>query len=169
MVLRHDLMMQIPSLKKKYLKYENFKDQTIQDIFTEEELKGAVKLEAYELSSGMLINDGNAKFTFKSLPVDAQFSSMYAIDIFDYDGDGIVDILLGGNLYRVKPEAGRYDASYGVFLKGAGKGEFNVMTPRSSGLAFDGEVRDFTRLHLPGKNVLLVARNNDTVLCFKTR
>jgi hypothetical protein len=169
MVLRHDLMMQIPSLKKKYLKYENFKDQTIQDIFTEEELKGAVKLEAYELGSGMLINDGNGKFTFKSFPVDAQFSTMYAIDIFDYDGDGIVDILLGGNLYRVKPEAGRYDASYGVFLKGAGKGEFNVMTLRSSGLAFDGEVRDFTRLHLPGKNVLLVARNNDTVLCFKTR
>ncbi|MDZ7649957.1 MAG: hypothetical protein U5K54_24060 [Cytophagales bacterium] len=39
LVLRHDLVAQIPSLKKKYLKYENFSDQTITDIFTKEELK----------------------------------------------------------------------------------------------------------------------------------
>lgn len=169
MVLRHDLMMQIPSLKKKYLKYENFKNQTIQDIFTEKELKDAVKLEAFEFGSGILINDGKGKFTFKKLPEEAQFSTMYGIEIFDYDQDGSVDIVLGGNLHRVKPEAGRYDASYGVFLKGNGKGEFTSVSPIKSGLKIEGEIRDFTKLKVKGGNVLLVARNNDTVLFYKAK
>ena len=169
MVLRHDLMMQIPSLKKKYLKYDNYKDQTIQDIFTEAELKDAVKLEAFEFSSGIILNDGKGKFTFKALPVQAQFSTMYAIEVFDVDEDGIQDILLGGNLYRVKPEVGRYDASFGLFLKGDGKGEFKAMTSQNSGLSIDGEVRDFTTINIAGVKLLLVARNSDSVLFYKIR
>jgi hypothetical protein len=39
MVLRHDLVSQFPALKKKYLKYENFKDETITDIFYPEQMK----------------------------------------------------------------------------------------------------------------------------------
>jgi enediyne biosynthesis protein E4 len=169
MVLRHDLVAQIPSLKKKYLKYDNFKDQTIEDIFSKEELKDAVKLEAYELGTGVLLNDGSGKFTFTRLPGEAQFSSMYAIEIFDFDNDGYDDIVLGGNLYRVKPEAGRYDASYGAFLKGDGKGGFIALSPRNSGFSIAGEIRDFVSLNVAGEHVLMVARNNDTLLFFKTK
>jgi hypothetical protein len=169
MVLRHDLMTQIPSLKKKYLKYDNYKDQTIQDIFTEDELKDAIKLEAFEFSSGIILNDGQGKFTLKSFPVEAQFSTMYAIEVFDVDQDGSLDILLGGNQYRVKPEVGRYDASYGVFLQGDGKGEFKTVASQYSGLSMDGEVRDFARITIAGKEQLMVARNNDTILFYKIR
>lgn len=169
MVLRHDLMSQIPSLKKKYLKYDNYKDQTIQDIFTPEELQGATKLDVFELGTGILLNDGTGKFVFRRLPVEAQFSAMYAVETYDVDLDGNMDILLAGNLYRVKPEAGRYDASYGIFLKGDGKGNFKPVSSLNSGLMIDGEVRDFTVLKSKEKNLLMVARNNDTVLFFKTR
>jgi hypothetical protein len=169
MVLRHDLMTQIPALKKKYLKYEDYKDQSIQDIFTEKELEGAVKLEVFELGTGLLLNDGKGNFVFRRLPIEAQFSTMYAIEVSDFDGDGNFDILLGGNLYRVKPEVGRYDASYGVYLKGDGKGGFKFVSPINSGLVIDGEVRDFTVLKSGGKNLILVARNNDSVLFFKTK
>ena len=123
MVLRHDLVQQIPNLKKKYLKYESYKDQTITDIFTEEQLNDAIKLEAFNLSSCVAINDGKGKFTLKPLPVDAQLSPMYGVMVDDFDRDGNLDVMMGGNLYRVKPEVGRYDASYGVFLKGDGTRE----------------------------------------------
>ncbi len=169
MVLRHDLTTQIPNLKKKYLKYEDYKDQTIDDIFTKEELEGTIKLEAYEFATGVLMNEGNGTFTFKRLPMEAQFSTMYAIEISDFDSDGNVDILLGGNLYRVKPEAGRYDASYGVFLKGDGRGGFKSVSPLKSGLSMNGEVRDFTIIKSAGTNLLMVARNNDSVLFYKTK
>lgn len=169
MLLRHDLMAQLPSLKKKYLKYENYKDQTIEDIFTKQELKDAVRLEAFELGTGILLNNGVGQFIFKQLPVEAQFSTMHAIEVADFDQDNHVDILLGGNMYRVKPEAGRYDASYGVFLKGDGKGEFKTLSPMESGFVIDGEVRDFMTLHLQGKSLLMVARNNDTILFFKKK
>ena len=166
-LLRHDLISQIPPLKKKYLKYDNFKDQTIQDIFTDEELKDVVKLEAYELSTGILFNDGKGKFTLRGLPIEAQFSTMYAIEIFDFDRDDNLDILLGGNLYRVKPEAGRYDASFGLFMKGDGKGGFSTVDSKSSGFFVDGQVRDMEVIKIGKTDFLLVARNNDSIQFLK--
>jgi hypothetical protein len=165
-VLRHDLMAQIPSLKKKYLKYENYQDQTISDIFTPEELALAQKLDVFELASSLVINDGNGQFTLRPLPAEAQFSVMYAIHISDVDGDGKQDIMMGGNLYNVRPEAGRYDASYGVLLKGDGAGNFSYVGPARSGLKLDGEVRDFASIRVNGRDVLMVARNNSELLFF---
>lgn len=169
MVLRHDLMSQIPSLKKKYLKYDSYKDQTIKEIFAEKDLENARKLEVFELGTGVFWNDGKGHFQFKRLPLDAQLSRMYAIYVSDFDGDGNKDILLGGNLYNVKPEAGRYDATYGVYLSGDGKGNFNSVKSSESGLFIDGEVRDFAPIKIKGVNLLMVGRNNDSIVFLKTK
>ncbi|MDH5250866.1 MAG: VCBS repeat-containing protein [Cyclobacteriaceae bacterium] len=167
MVLRHDLVSQIPALKKKYLKYENYKDQTITDIFTTEELRDALKLDANELATSVLLNEGQGKFSLKPLPVQAQMSPVYGIGIADFDGDSSMDIVLGGNLYNVKPEVGRYDANYGVFLKGDGKGNFVCIPAKEIGLRFDGEVRDIIFISTKEGDVLLAARNNDAIMAFK--
>jgi enediyne biosynthesis protein E4 len=169
LVLRHDLTTQIPAIKKKYLKYDNFKDQTITDIFTPEELDKSVMLEAYELSSCLLINNGKEGFALKRLPVEAQFSVVYAISVEDFDHDGNIDIVLGGNLYSVKPEMGRYDAGYGTFLKGDGKGNFTSVVTNESGLFLDGEIRDMTTVEVAGKKYLLATRNNNSMLTFKVK
>src|SRR5260221_6294319 len=167
MVLRHDLIQQIPNLKKKYLKYESYKDQIITDIFSEEELKDAIKLEVFNLSSCVAINDGKGKFTLKPLPVDAQLSPMYAVNVEDIDRDGNPDVMMGGNLYRAKPEVGRYDASYGVFLKGDGTGSFTSVKAKDSGFFVDGETRDIKKIKIGRSDFLLVARNNDAPFLFK--
>ncbi|MDZ7649958.1 MAG: hypothetical protein U5K54_24065 [Cytophagales bacterium] len=96
----------------------------------------------------------------------AQFSVMQAISVNDFDNDGFADILLGGNLYGAKPEVGRYDASHGVLLKGDGLGSFISVPAKNSGLVIDGEVRDFQLLHVGRDNLLIVARNNDSVFVF---
>jgi hypothetical protein len=169
LVLRHDLMMQIPILKKKYLKYENYRDQTINDIFSEAELKDANLLHAYELRTGILLNDGTGKFSFQELPIEAQYAPMFAISIFDYDLDGKMDIILGGNQYLVKPEMGRYDASYGVFLKGHGNGQFTSLSTIDSGLALQGVIRDFGHIRIGDSNVLIALRNNDSPQFFRIK
>ncbi len=169
MALRHDLISQMPYLKKKYLKYEDYKEATITDIFTDEQLKEAMKFEAFVLSSSLLLNDGRGNFLIKELPIEAQFSPMYGICADDFDGDGKMDVLMGGNLYRVKPEVGRYDASYGVFLKGDGKGNFTNIPSKESGFFVDGEVRDIKKIRIGKEDYVLVARNNDTPVLFKVR
>ena len=47
-------------------------------------------------------------------------------DYLDFDKDGDLDIIAGGNLYNAKPEIGRYDASFGLFLENDGRGKFEV-------------------------------------------
>ena len=69
--------------------------------------------------------------------------------------------------YGVKPEIGRFDASYGLFLKGDGKGGFSSIPARQSGFRLEGEVRDFQVIKIKGKEVLLVARNNEPLQLFE--
>ena len=78
----------------------------------------------------------------KALPTAAQLSPMYGIAAEDFDKDGNTDILMGGNFYQSKPETGIYDASYGVMLKGDGKGNFTQLPAQQSGINIRGAVRD---------------------------
>ena len=78
------------------------------------------------MQSSVFINNKNGTFTAKALPIAAQLSPMYGIAAEDFDKDGNIDILMGGNFYQSKPEAGIYDASYGILLKGDGKGNFTA-------------------------------------------
>ena len=91
--LKHEMSMQIPSIKKKYLKYENFRDQSIDQIFTEEQLENTVISEATYLESAMMINNGDGTFSVQSLPTQAQVAPVYAIAVADFNRDGNPDIL----------------------------------------------------------------------------
>jgi len=163
MVLRHDLVAVLPALKKKYLKYESYKNQTIDDVFTKEELGKATKLEAYTMQSTVFINNKNGTFTAKPLPASAQLSSMYAVVTADFDKDGNMDILMAGNFYESKPEVGIYDASYGTLMKGDGKGNFTALPAQQSGINIKGAVRDITMIKAGTHKVMVIAMNNEAV------
>ena len=167
LVLRHDLVKQLQGLRKKYLKYEDYKNETIEDIFSGEELRKAVHSEVYELRTCLLINDGKGRFHLRALPIEAQFSPVYGIAVHDLNGDGNDDIFLGGNLYGAKPEVGRYDASHGLLLVGNGKGNFKAVPQNQSGLQIEGEIRDIVSLTISGNFYLLIARNNNSLRVYK--
>jgi enediyne biosynthesis protein E4 len=162
MVLKHDLLSVIPSLKKKYLKYESYKGQTVEDIFTTDQLSGVKVLESYRMESSVMLNR-NGKFEVTALPTEAQMSPMYGIVAEDFDGDGKTDILMGGNFYESKPEVGIYDASYGVFLKGDGNGAFVSIPCRTSGLLSKGAVRDIVVVKNKDAQIALISKNDDTL------
>ena len=161
LALRHDIVEVLPYLKKKYLKYESYKEQKIEDIFTKGQLAKTTKLEAKELRSSVIMNNGNGTFSIKALPTEAQFSPVYGIAVGDYDGDGKQDILLGGNFYESKPEIGIYDASYGMLLKGDSKGNFTKVPEKQSGIVIKGAVRGILGIKVGKKNVFLVSKNNE--------
>ena len=166
LALRHDLVMQLPNLKKKYLSYHSYKGQTIEDIFTKEQLEQTLIKHAYYLESSLLINDGKGGFDLIALPKGAQFSPIYGLLVNDLDHDGNLDILIGGNLYGVKPEVGRYDANYGLFLKGKGDNSFESVYSRDSGFFVKGQVRDLMTISVNEETLLLVAKNDDMMQVF---
>jgi len=166
--MKDEMYAQFPMLKKRFPKYADYAGKTIQQLFKADELKGALLKKAEYMQTALLINDGDGRFHLEALPIRAQFSPVFAILVEDLDGDGHPDIFLDGNFYGVKPQVGRYDASYGCFLKGDGKGHFTYLTPEQSGLFVRGEVRDVALI--PGKNhtqYILIARNNDNALLFR--
>jgi hypothetical protein len=73
---------------------------------------------------------------------------------------------VGGNFYESKPEVGIYDASYGLLLKGDGKGGFAAVPATRSGFFVKGAVRDIKAVKIGGRNSIVVARNNDSLAVF---
>lgn len=167
LALKHDLTRQIPSLEKKYTSYEMYKNQKVTDIFSPEQIKNSIHLEVTLLETSVFVNDGSGNFTRLSLPAEAQFSPVYAADVQDYNGDGKPDIVLGGNLYNVKPEVGRYDASYGTFLAGDGKGGFSFVPQKKTGFRLEGEIRDIMEVSTNSGKIVLVSGSNEPIQVFR--
>lgn len=165
---RDELLAKIPSLRSKYPSYKSFGASRIEDIFPAADLKQAQVREAYTFASAVALNNGNGTFTLQPLPTEAQFAPIYASLAGDFDGDGKTDLLVGGNLYGVQPMLGRYDASYGLMLRGDGKGGFTPVDMEQSNLVIDGQVRDMKFLRGPnGQRLIVVARNNDKVVILR--
>jgi hypothetical protein len=165
--LKHELERQIPSIKKRFLKYSSYNNQSLEEIFSAAELEKAVVQEANFFSSTIMMNLGDGRFEVKPLPRMAQRSWIYGILVTDINGDGVEDLILGGNLSGAKPEVGKYDASYGDVLLGQGDGTFNFQPNALHGLQLHGDIRDFHTLEISGQRMLMVVKNNDAVEFWK--
>ena len=161
-VLRHDLTAQLKYLTKQYPDYESFKNASITDIFTKQQLDNSLVLEANTLNSLILINNGDFSFEVKTLPFETEFSPIYAITTSDFDNDGDQDIIMGGNLNGVKPEFGRYDASFGIYLENLGDANFKYHI-KGKGLKVNGQIRDIKVVN----NEIFIAKNNDSIEVYK--
>lgn len=167
--LRSDLVTQMPTLKKKFLRYDSYAGKTLDEVFTKDELEKATILKCNNTQTCIFLNDGKAHFTFKTLPIQAQLSPVFGILSTDLNGDGIKDIFLCGNFYGLKPEVGRLDASYGCTLLGTKQHQFIYMPPSQSGLFVKGEARDVRQITLKNGSNILVSRNNDSLQIFHKR
>ena len=91
-----------------------------------------------------------------------QFSPVYTTAVRDFDHDGDLDFLLGGNLFRVLPEMGIYDGSYGQFIENQGDGKFRYQKD-GKGLMVKGEIRDF----VVTDSLILVNVSGDSLRAYK--
>jgi len=101
------------------------------------------------------------------LPKEAQFAPVNAIICEDLDGDGKNDLLLAGNEYQTEVMTGRYDASYGSFLRGTGDG-FAFVPSVESGFIVNGDVKDMALITTKeNKKLVAVAVNNDSLRTYR--
>ena len=166
--LRGEMVAQMPSLKKKFLKYADYAGKPVTKVFSDAQLKNAIHHKADFLQTAVFYNDGQGNFISQPLPIEAQLSPVFAILADDFNKDGIMDLFLTGNFSGVKPEIGRYDANYGqVFLGGTDR-KFIYMPPAVSGLRVNGEARDVIQVRTStGEKLILVTMNNDNPYLFR--
>jgi hypothetical protein len=165
-ILLGELLSQLPSLKARFPTFSSYGGKQVEDIFTKAQLGAATKLEVVQEQSCIFLNNGKGHFTMQPLPLMAQIAPVFAITVTDFNNDGFKDIFLGGNFYGLKPELGRWDASFGCTLLGNADHTFTYMKPAETGLFVRGEVRDIQQIKTPFGNDILVARNNDAVQVF---
>ena len=96
--LRHDLIDQIKTLKKTFPNYNSFKNLDIKKIINKKALSKSILSEVNYLETSILINEGNFNFRKIKIPKSVQFSPIYAIETYDFDYDGDMDIIMGGNI-----------------------------------------------------------------------
>ncbi|PYO34147.1 MAG: hypothetical protein DMD74_11755, partial [Gemmatimonadetes bacterium] len=167
---RDELVRLLPQLRSRYPSYAAFGASRIEDILPASELRQATVLEARDFASSVALNNGDGTFRLQPLPIEAQFAPIYGSLAEDFDGDGHPDLLVAGNFYGVQPILGRYDAGYGLLLRGAGDGRFAAVDVERSGVVIAGQVRHMKLLrHAGGDRLIVVARNNDKLQILRAR
>jgi hypothetical protein len=167
LALRDDLIRSLPFLKDRYPSYKDYASQTMADVFSQKDLSDAVVKNAYTFATTLVRNNGDGTFTMVPLPLEAQIAPMYGILAADIDGDGKTDLLMAGNLDGVKPDIGKMSASYGLYLRGDGKGHFTPVRELESGFFVPGQARDIQRVRTRKGNIYVVSRSNDRPLIFR--
>jgi hypothetical protein len=167
---RDELVRAIAPLRSRYPTYASFGAKRIEEILPASELRRAVVLEVHTFATSVAMNNGDGTFALRALPPEAQFAPVYASMVDDFDGDGRSDILMAGNFHGVTPVRGRYDASYGVLLRGTGNTDFVAADLEGSGLAIEGQVRDLKPLRgAQGTRRIVVARNNASLMILRPK
>ncbi len=162
-VTRDELLDQLSIMRTRFPDYKSYADATLTDLFTKEELDGAGKLQADFLKTALFISGEGYRFKEVNLPQEAQFSPVFAISAADFDHDGKKDLFFGGNISESRLKFGKYDASYGLLLKGDGKGSFSAVPFLKSGLKLEGDVRSVLIVH----DTLLLGVNQKSVQAYK--
>ena len=73
----------------------------------------AVVKEVNYCSSIIALSKGNGEFEIRRLPARGQLSSVNSILCTDVNGDGLIDVITGGNKSGFPPQLQKLDASFG--------------------------------------------------------
>lgn len=155
---RDVLMIQIPSIRKRFPKYNDYASHPFEELFSKEERTNAFVREANQMASCYIENKGKAGFVIHQLPIEAQMAPIYGIQSADFNGDGKPDLLLAGNFYGAETIGGQQDAGKGLLLAGDGAGHFRTVS--NTGLAMDKDVKSLAGLKRKDGSVWWLVGNN---------
>ena len=149
--------------------YGAFAEASVPQLFSPSQLRQTVHYEVDTFASVYLQNNGNGTFASFALPTLAQISPIKGIIAHDVDGDGNLDLIVAGNLYRAEPNTPRADAGNGLWLKGDGHGHFTPVPSVESGFLAPLDVTGLTLIKTPAGSAVLVANHGDSLQAFVIR
>ena len=155
---RDELFKQIPSLKKKYLYYKDYAHANMTDLFGSDVYQTALIKELRELSSAIYWGSDNG-FTKNTLASEIQYANVSSILLEDTDNNGTIDIVLGGNQSKIKPQFGPLESSNGWILKQQKNGIFE----KPASLGVKGEIRSIISFKNKDQYSIILGINNDSI------
>ena len=158
---------QMPMIAEEFETYEEFGEANLKGIYGDK-LKQALNYKARNFASSILMNQGNGKFVLKALPTLAQIAPINGIVVHDFNTDGILDLLVAGNLFQAEVETGRADAGRGLLLLGNGQGDFDPVIHNESGFFAPFDVKDLAMINTGSNqpNIILVGNNDHGMQMF---
>ena len=145
--LLEELYQQLPALAGRFNSHAQYGTTSLEAVFPENMLATAEVLEAQYLETMVFYGTASGSLSASPLPIESQFMPVHAIQVDDYDGDGVNDILMAGNKNEGQIRLGRHDAGYGMLVKGLPGGNFEYVPQNASGLKIKGEVRDIVSIN----------------------
>lgn len=159
---------QMPMIKETFKNYNAFAAANLKEIYSEKALKQSeIHFSVNSFSSQIWQSNEAGNYDRKDLPTLCQLSSVNTILIHDFNQDGALDLVLGGNLFTSEVETKRNDASIGQYLQNNGKGQFIPIAYPSSGLIIDKDVKDMVIISRPKDQLLIIANNDDDLQIYK--
>ncbi|MCC6815909.1 MAG: VCBS repeat-containing protein [Saprospiraceae bacterium] len=159
---RDRLLDQMVFLKKKFTRYEPFSNASIDQIFSDEQKKAFITVEAHSLASEIFINNSGKAFHSITLPRHAQFSPIKGMVIVDFNNDNKKDLITVGNFYGTDAQFGRYDSSPSCLLENVNNTGFKYIEINKGGLNINGDTRGVYQIQLKDKMAYLISRNNSS-------
>lgn len=155
---------QVPIIKRKFETFDAFASADLNQIYGEKLLENAIHYTVDTFAHHWFENLGDGTYERHQLPIEAQFSSINDIIVFDYNKDDYPDLLVAGNLYDTEVETPRSDAGIGLVLQNNGQKGFDAVLMNESGLLIANEVKAMARINygLKGQQGFIFALNNDT-------
>jgi hypothetical protein len=147
---RDEMIKQLITIRRKFQKYTAYGLATVHEVFSDEELKGAMIMKADNLSSMVLYNLGGDQFKMRELPEMAQLAPMYGMMAQDVNEDGYLDLITSGNDYGLELTQGRADAMQGLVMINDQAGYFKPLSFQQSGYFVLGDAKSAVNMNISG-------------------
>ena len=158
-----ELASQIVSLRKKFTNYKSFAGKSINAIFEKSVLKKARIFEVNTLASGFLKNENNT-FTFVPFKNELQVSPISSFLEYDFNANGVNEVLVAGNYFGVSPYHGRFDSFPGALIVNEDK----IILGNKIGLNFSQKaVKKLNIIKVQNKSYVLATINNDSAQVYQ--
>lgn len=166
---RQSMLQQIPSLVRKFEDYSSYAFATLEDVYGQINISNSKQYDVTTFASYYVENRGKGKFSFSMLPVQSQLSPINDMVVYDFNADGNLDVLTGGNLHVTEISTPRNDSGIGALLLGDGKGNFESIHNSKSGIFLSNDLKNIGIAKTVNGKLIIAANNSEIIQIFKLK